>query len=141
TPLREPQAQLVQPSILHRLRELQRELISRCFRIDHLHHASLHLNDQVPVVYAAYRMGSRGPNKTADFSECCVTHGPGLARIAAELVTTGGTDTVRDRAAVSPELRSGRWFGTRDVAGLMHRSYLKAEGISQAAIEGRPVVG
>jgi len=38
-------------------------------------------------------MGSRGPNKTADFSECCVTHGPGLARIAAELVTTGGTDT------------------------------------------------
>jgi len=42
---------------------------------------------------------------------------------------------------VSPELRSGRWFGTRDVAGLMHRSYLKAEGISQAAIEGRPVVG
>jgi dihydroxy-acid dehydratase len=42
---------------------------------------------------------------------------------------------------VSPELRSGRWFGTRDVAGLMHRSYLKAEGISQAAIDGRPVVG
>src|SRR5437868_4776777 len=42
--------------------------------------------------YAAYRTGPRGPNKTADFNECCVTHGPGLARIAAELVTTGRTD-------------------------------------------------
>lgn len=29
----------------------------------------------------------------AGCNECCVTHGPGLARIAAELVTTGGTDT------------------------------------------------
>ncbi len=42
---------------------------------------------------------------------------------------------------MSPDLRSGRWFGTQDVAGLIHRSYLKAEGISQAAIEGRPVIG
>jgi dihydroxy-acid dehydratase len=42
---------------------------------------------------------------------------------------------------MSSELRSARWFGTHDVAGLIHRSYLKAEGISQAAIEGRPVVG
>jgi dihydroxy-acid dehydratase len=42
---------------------------------------------------------------------------------------------------VSGELRSARWFGTHDLAGLMHRSYLKAEGISQAAIEGRPVIG
>jgi dihydroxy-acid dehydratase len=42
---------------------------------------------------------------------------------------------------VSPDLRSGRWFGTQDVAGLIHRSYLKAEGISQAAIQGRPVIG
>jgi dihydroxy-acid dehydratase len=38
-------------------------------------------------------------------------------------------------------LRSARWFGTHDVAGLIHRSYLKAEGISQAAIQGRPVIG
>lgn len=37
--------------------------------------------------------------------------------------------------------RSGRWFGTRDVAGLMHRAYLKSEGISQTALEGRPIVG
>lgn len=38
-------------------------------------------------------------------------------------------------------LRSARWFGTRDVAGLMHRAYLKSEGISQTALEGRPVIG
>src|SRR5712692_2384095 len=38
-------------------------------------------------------------------------------------------------------LRSDRWFGTRDVAGLIHRSYLKSEGISGAAISGRPVIG
>jgi dihydroxy-acid dehydratase len=42
---------------------------------------------------------------------------------------------------VSGELRSARWFGTQDVAGLIHRSYLKAEGYSQAAIQGRPIVG
>ncbi|HEY2788354.1 MAG TPA: dihydroxy-acid dehydratase [Gaiellales bacterium] len=42
---------------------------------------------------------------------------------------------------MSGELRSARWFATQDVAGLIHRSYLKAEGISQAAIEGRPIVG
>jgi dihydroxy-acid dehydratase len=42
---------------------------------------------------------------------------------------------------VSGGLRSARWFGTHDVAGLIHRSYLKAEGISQAAIQGRPVIG
>ncbi|MGN6377579.1 MAG: dihydroxy-acid dehydratase [Gaiellales bacterium] len=42
---------------------------------------------------------------------------------------------------MSSELRSARWFGTQDVAGLIHRSYLKAEGISQAAIQGRPVIG
>ncbi len=38
-------------------------------------------------------------------------------------------------------LRSARWFGSRDVAGLMHRAYLKSEGISQAAIGGRPIIG
>ncbi len=38
-------------------------------------------------------------------------------------------------------LRSARWFGTKDVAGLIHRSYLRSEGISQAAIEGRPIIG
>ncbi len=42
---------------------------------------------------------------------------------------------------MSGGLRSARWFGTQDVAGLIHRSYLKAEGYSQAAIQGRPIVG
>jgi len=42
---------------------------------------------------------------------------------------------------VSGPLRSARWFGTHDVAGLIHRSYLRSEGISQAGIEGRPVIG
>lgn len=40
-----------------------------------------------------------------------------------------------------PRLRSERWFGSNDVAGLMHRAYLKSEGISQAAIGGRPIIG
>jgi dihydroxy-acid dehydratase len=42
---------------------------------------------------------------------------------------------------VSGTLRSARWFGTHDVAGLIHRSYLRSEGITQEAIEGRPVIG
>ncbi len=37
--------------------------------------------------------GIEGYVVLADFNECCVTHGPGLARIAAELVTTGRTET------------------------------------------------
>ena len=38
-------------------------------------------------------------------------------------------------------LRSARWFGNRDLAGFIHRSSLHAEGISQSALAGRPVVG
>ena len=38
-------------------------------------------------------------------------------------------------------MRSDRWFGTKDVAGLIHRSYLKSEGFTGAAISGRPVIG
>jgi dihydroxy-acid dehydratase len=38
-------------------------------------------------------------------------------------------------------LRSQRWFGPCDVAGLMHRACLKSEGISQDALGNRPVVG
>jgi sarcosine oxidase, subunit beta len=37
--------------------------------------------------------GLEGYVVLAGCNECCVTHGPGLARIAAELVTTGRTDT------------------------------------------------
>ena len=38
-------------------------------------------------------------------------------------------------------LRSERWFGGADLAGFIHRASLHAEGISRAAIAGRPVVG
>src|SRR4051794_29874509 len=38
-------------------------------------------------------------------------------------------------------LRSERWFGGRDLAGFIHRASIQAEGISRAALDGRPVVG
>src|ERR1700738_2123817 len=38
-------------------------------------------------------------------------------------------------------LRSERWFGGRGLAGFIHRASLHAEGISRAALSGRPVVG
>src|SRR6266536_3986316 len=38
-------------------------------------------------------------------------------------------------------LRSRNWFAPRTLAGLLHRSYLKSEGFSDAVFDGRPVVG
>ena len=38
-------------------------------------------------------------------------------------------------------LRSRNWFAPRTLDGLMHRSYLKAEGFSDAVFDGRPVIG
>jgi dihydroxy-acid dehydratase len=38
-------------------------------------------------------------------------------------------------------LRSARWFDAPGVAGVQHRAYLKSEGITQAAMSGRPIVG
>jgi dihydroxy-acid dehydratase len=38
-------------------------------------------------------------------------------------------------------LRSERWFGGADLAGFIHRASLHAEGISRAALTGRPVIG
>src|SRR5207244_10798359 len=38
-------------------------------------------------------------------------------------------------------LRSARWFGGNDLPGFIHRSAVHAEGISRAALSGRPVVG
>jgi dihydroxy-acid dehydratase len=38
-------------------------------------------------------------------------------------------------------MRSERWFGGADLAGFIHRSSIHAEGISRAALAGRPVVG
>jgi dihydroxy-acid dehydratase len=41
----------------------------------------------------------------------------------------------------SSRLRSAQWFGQRDLAGFIHRASVHAEGISRAALDGRPVVG
>src|SRR6267143_2844638 len=38
-------------------------------------------------------------------------------------------------------LRSERWFGGRDISGVIHRAYLSSEGISRSAFAGRPVIG
>jgi dihydroxy-acid dehydratase len=38
-------------------------------------------------------------------------------------------------------LRSARWFGANDLAGFIHRASLHAEGISRAALDGRPIIG
>ena len=38
-------------------------------------------------------------------------------------------------------LRSQRWFGGADLAGFIHRASIHAEGISRAALAGRPVIG
>jgi len=39
------------------------------------------------------------------------------------------------------QLRSARWFSARDLTGFVHRTAIQAEGISQYALSGRPVVG
>src|SRR6266852_5142016 len=38
-------------------------------------------------------------------------------------------------------LRSRNWFAPKTLDGLMNRSYLKAEGFSDAVFDGRPVIG
>jgi len=38
-------------------------------------------------------------------------------------------------------LRSAQWFAGHDLAGFIHRAAIHAEGISRAALSGRPVVG
>jgi dihydroxy-acid dehydratase len=39
------------------------------------------------------------------------------------------------------ELRSARWFAGDELSGFIHRASIHAEGISRAALAGRPVVG
>src|SRR5918994_5476812 len=39
------------------------------------------------------------------------------------------------------DLRSARWFAPRDLTGFVHRTAIQAEGISQYALSGRPVIG
>jgi dihydroxy-acid dehydratase len=41
----------------------------------------------------------------------------------------------------TPPLRSRNWFAPKNLDGFMHRSYMKAEGFSDAVFDGRPVVG
>jgi dihydroxy-acid dehydratase len=38
-------------------------------------------------------------------------------------------------------LRSRNWFGRTDLDGFAHRSWVKAEGFSEAMFDGRPVIG
>jgi L-arabonate dehydrase len=38
-------------------------------------------------------------------------------------------------------LRSRNWFGRNDLDGFAHRSWVKAEGFSDAMFDGRPVIG
>jgi dihydroxy-acid dehydratase len=38
-------------------------------------------------------------------------------------------------------LRSREWFDRKDLDGFLHRSWLKAEGYTDAAFRGRPVIG
>lgn len=38
-------------------------------------------------------------------------------------------------------LRSARWFAPRDLFGFLHRTALRAGGLSDASITGRPVIG
>jgi dihydroxy-acid dehydratase len=42
---------------------------------------------------------------------------------------------------MSERLRSNRWFGGRDLPGLLHRNALRATGLSRAVDDNRPVVG
>src|SRR5216683_549061 len=69
----------------------------------------------------------------------------------------GGPETVPPPAPLTPiiawstpprrslmtaqPLRSRNWFGRNDLDGFVHRSWLKAEGFSDAVFDGRPVVG
>ncbi len=40
-----------------------------------------------------------------------------------------------------PKLRSTAWFGRRDRDGLVHRSWMKNQGIPHDQFDGRPVIG
>ncbi len=41
----------------------------------------------------------------------------------------------------APVLRSAHWFAPKDLTGFVHRTAVQAEGISQEALRGKPVVG
>jgi dihydroxy-acid dehydratase len=39
------------------------------------------------------------------------------------------------------DMRSARWFAPKDLTGFVHRTAIQAEGISQEALRGKPVIG
>jgi len=43
--------------------------------------------------------------------------------------------------AVNGRRRSSEWFDRNDLDGFLHRSWLKSEGLTDAAFRGRPVIG
>src|SRR4030095_15315105 len=53
----------------------------------------------------------------------------------------GGARVLYTLPVMTPPPRSRNWFAPKNLDGFMHRSYLKAEGFSDAVFDGRPVVG
>lgn len=49
------------------------------------------------------------------------------------------SDKTKD--STSAELRSAKWFGTRDKNGFMYRSWMKNQGFPEHQFEGKPVIG
>src|SRR5918999_5127977 len=52
-------------------------------------------------------------------------------------------ETGRDAGGTSNngDLRSRGWFQREDLDGFLHRSWLKAQGFTDRAFDGRPVIG
>src|SRR5713101_3220650 len=47
----------------------------------------------------------------------------------------------RDHPAMAGRPRSGAWFAAEGRAGMIYRSWLRAEGITPEVFDGRPVIG
>ena len=47
----------------------------------------------------------------------------------------------RDHSAIAGRPRSGAWFAAEGRAGMIYRSWLRAEGITPEVFDGRPVIG
>src|SRR5215813_4685004 len=64
-----------------------------------------------------------------------------MERPASRLVARTRRHRSPETAMTDTPLRSRNWFGPKTLDGFMHRSYLKAEGYSDAVFDGRPVIG
>src|SRR5215510_13730556 len=49
--------------------------------------------------------------------------------------------SAEDAPVTAPRLRSQHWFGGTDLNGFLHRAWIKAEGFTDDAFQGRPVIG